>query len=131
MLNFGKENTNILEHFHSIGYKLDAAYDFHMWDDKFKRFERILDSVGKKEIYRRNSPLSHVSEDDPPILLIHGDQDNVVPIQQSKLMASRLAEVGVTFKLLTMKGQGHGWNAPLENETEEVLGWFDKNLNKE
>jgi dipeptidyl aminopeptidase/acylaminoacyl peptidase len=130
LLNFGVENTTILQHFHSIGYNLDAAYDFHFWSNESNRFERIEDGDSIKAILIRNSPLSHVTADDPPILLIHGDQDKVVPLQQSELMARQLKVVGVAHKLLVMKGQGHGWETPLKNELEEVVGWFNKYLIK-
>ena len=37
--------------------------------------------------YREASPVSYVSEDDPPFLLLHGDADPVVPLEQAKLFA--------------------------------------------
>jgi acetyl esterase/lipase len=128
MLNFGKANTTILDHFHSLNYNLDAAFDFHQWNNESNRFERINDSDSKIKYYSKNSPVNHVTEDDPPILLIHGDQDKLVPIQQSELMANQLKVVGVNHKFLVMKGQGHGWKTPLKNEMEDVLGWFNKYL---
>jgi dipeptidyl aminopeptidase/acylaminoacyl peptidase len=36
------------------------------------------------------SPITHVTEDDPPFLLIHGERDEVVPVEQSQLMYDRL-----------------------------------------
>jgi len=128
MLNFGRENTTILEHFHSLSYNLDAAFDFHYWSDESKRFERVNDSDSIKNYYRRNSPVNHLTVDDPPILLIHGDQDRLVPIQQSELMVNQLKVVGVPHKFLVMKGQGHGWDTPMKNELEDVLGWFNEYL---
>jgi acetyl esterase/lipase len=128
LLNFGKENTTILEHFHTRNYRPDAAFDFHEWDTASKRYERVTDPDALHEYYRRNSPLSHVSDDDPPVFLIHGDNDQLVPIQQSYLMVDKLTEAGVPNRLIVMEGQGHGWRTPRENEVSEILAWLDQHL---
>jgi acetyl esterase/lipase len=128
LLNFGSDNRTILDYFKSVGYNLDAAFDFHQWDNKLNKFERVVGTEAKNEIYRINSPLTYVSSDDPPVLLIHGDKDQLVPIQQSELIAAKLKEMGVQCKLIVMEGQGHGWKNPLENELKEVLDWFNKHL---
>ena len=54
------------------------------------------------------SPIAHVSSDDPPFLLIHGDADETVPFQQGELMTEALREAGVEVKLLRIPGGGHG-----------------------
>ena len=128
MNNFGHENTTILTHFKSIGYNLDAPYDFHQWDENTHRFERVIDPKAQLELFRQNSPITFVTADDPPVFFLHGDQDKVVPIQQSELMIVRLKDLGVPNKLRVMEGQGHGWRTPLEGELEEVLNWFNKYL---
>lgn len=130
LLNFGKMNTTILEHFHSVGYNLDAAFDFHRWHNESNRFERVDDPDAIIEYYKRNSPINFVSNDDPPILIIHGSDDRLVPIQQSKIMIEKLKDHGVSSKLLVMPGKGHGWDSPLEHEYEEVVAWFNYNLKK-
>lgn len=128
LINFGGDNKTILEYFKSVGYNLDAAFDFHEWDNKLNRFERIVDSETQIEFYRRNSPLTFASQDDPPVLLIHGNKDQLVPIQQSEILAARLKEIGVQHKLIVMEGQGHGWKNPLENELKQVLDWLGQYL---
>lgn len=131
LLNFGQNNVSILDHFNSLGYSQNAAFDFHRWDDKSKRFERIIDPESQIEYYRRNSPITFVSEDDPPILLIHGDKDKLVPIQQSELITDKLDAMNVPNKLLVMEGEGHGWKDPQKDELKEVVEWFRKYLNPE
>lgn len=128
LLNFGTDNKTILDHFKSVGYNLDAAFDFHQWDNALNRFERITDTNSLIEFYRRNSPLTFTSVDDPPLLLIHGNKDQLVPIQQSEKLSARLKEIGVQHELLVMEGQGHGWKIPLDNELEHVLDWFERYL---
>lgn len=125
LLNFGQVNTTILEHFHSVGYNLDAAFDFHRWDNESNKFERIENPETIREYYKRNSAINFVSKDDPPILIIHGSEDKLVPIQQSEIIIDKLKGSGVPCKLLIMEGKGHGWDTPLENEYSEVIDWFN------
>ena len=79
-------------------------------------------------VFRANSPLVHVTADDPPTLLFHGDQDGMVPMQQSELFAARMREVGVECKLVVAKGEGHGWKTPLPYESSEITQWFGRHL---
>jgi dipeptidyl aminopeptidase/acylaminoacyl peptidase len=130
LLNFGKNNQTILEHFHSIGYNMDAAFDFHKWDSTTNRFERIVEPDELMEYYKKNSPVAYVANNNPPILLLHGSQDKVVPIQQSELLISKLKEMGVPNKLYVAENKGHGFifHNSDEIEMKEVLSWFERNL---
>lgn len=58
------------------------------------------------------SPVTHVTPDDPPFLLIHGEQDTVVPYEQSQLMYERLVEMNVPAQLITVQNAGH---SPIES----------------
>ena len=55
------------------------------------------------------SPITHVSRDDPPTLILHGDRDELVPLQQSKTFIGRLNGASVEAKLVVKEGAGHGW----------------------
>jgi len=68
-----------------------------------------------------------VSEGDAPTLLLHGDSDGLVPLQQSQLIAEKFSRYGVEHKLFIKEGEGHGWEAPKE-EITMIIEWFDKFL---
>ena len=53
-----------------------------------------------------------MTEDDPPILLIHGDQDDVVPVEHSQRMYAALQEAGVTTEYIEIEGAGHSFATP-------------------
>jgi acetyl esterase/lipase len=55
------------------------------------------------------SPITYVSKGDAPILIVHGDQDPLVPLQQSVDFHAKLKKAGVDAELLVMKGAGHGF----------------------
>jgi len=84
--------------------------------------------------YRRAldaSPVTHVTPDAPPFFLIHGDADDVVPIERSEEFADRLRKVGVETKLLRIPGVGHGPTAVKPPEIAvQIVEWFDTHLRK-
>jgi acetyl esterase/lipase len=58
------------------------------------------------------SPITHVTPDDPPFLLIHGDRDELVPAEQSQLMYDRLVQANVPAELVMVQNAGHSMIAP-------------------
>lgn len=58
------------------------------------------------------SPITHVTPDDPPFLLIHGDRDELVPVEQSQLMYDRLVQTGVPAQLVVVQNAGHSFTSP-------------------
>jgi dipeptidyl aminopeptidase/acylaminoacyl peptidase len=58
------------------------------------------------------SPISHVTPDDPPFLLIHGDRDELVPVEQSQLMYDRLIQENVPAQLVIVQNASHSFTAP-------------------
>ncbi|MCL6641770.1 MAG: prolyl oligopeptidase family serine peptidase [Candidatus Bipolaricaulota bacterium] len=61
------------------------------------------------ELCKKASPVTHVSADDPPYLLVHGTQDPIVPLEQSVVMRDALKAVNVEVDLVALEGAGHGW----------------------
>jgi acetyl esterase/lipase len=59
------------------------------------------------------SPISHVTPDNPPFLLIHGDRDELVPVEQSQLMYERLVQENVPAQLVVVKNASHSFTAPV------------------
>lgn len=77
------------------------------------------------------SPILHVTADDAPVMMIHGDQDRLVPIEHSRNILPVLEQAGVESELIVVEGAGHGFN-PEQNEqtaAPAMLRWFDANLN--
>jgi acetyl esterase/lipase len=81
------------------------------------------------------SPILFVSPDDPPVLLIHGDVDFVVPEIMSENLKKELDKEHVPNKLVVIPGMGHGntYGAKgkyYEEGNRELMQWFDKYLLK-
>ncbi len=58
-------------------------------------------------LYMAASPISHVSAGDPPIQLIHGETDMIVPIANSRRFAEAEQQAGASVALTVIKKQGH------------------------
>ena len=129
-LNYGKEG----QHFDKFIRKLLngrnpylAALDFHSYDRDQNWYERITEEPKVREKLREVAPVTHVSSGDAPTLIIHGDADRLVPIQQAHWIMPKFKAAGVEAELLVMPGKDHGWKAePVEVKT--VGEWFDKHL---
>ena len=77
------------------------------------------------------SPLLHVSEDDPPTLLIHGDKDELVPIDHSEKILAEFEKHKVTSELLVIKGAEHGFrDEDGKRASDALVAWFEKHLLK-
>ncbi len=73
------------------------------------------------------SPIYFVHSNMPPILIIHGKADTLVPICQAQTFVKRCEEVGSTAKLVVREGKGHGW-PDLGKDLEVCADWFDQYL---
>ena len=63
-------------------------------------------------------------------MLVHGDADVVVPLQQSKVMVEALTKAGVPVELIIKKGGGHPW-LTIHEEIAVAADWIDKQLGAE
>lgn len=75
------------------------------------------------------SPLMHVTKDDAPTLLIHGDKDELVPISHSHRILEKFQEHQVPAELLVIEGAGHGFRGEDQKRVQEATtDWFDRYL---
>lgn len=82
-----------------------------------------------EKMSRDLSPYYGVTDKMPPTLIIHGDADTLVPIQQSERLMAKLEELKVPHKLEVKPGKSHGW-AGMEKDASLLADWFDKYLGK-
>lgn len=79
-----------------------------------------------RDLARLMSPVTHVSPDCPPMLIMHGEDDPTVPVAESILFHAALTAAGVDVDLHILPGQGHGLPAELTQPT--VLAFFRRVL---
>lgn len=127
-LNYGGPNTSgKINQAALVFAKIAAAFDFKEWNDTTGTFVSITDTKKRLEIAKEISPINWVTPDDPPVMIIHGDRDFLVPKQQSESIIEKFKAAHVPSKLIIKQGGGHGW---MNKETDEknFVEWFDKYL---
>ena len=66
------------------------------------------------DLAKKANPITFITKNDPPFLIMHGDQDALVPISQSELLTEALKAAGVQVQMHTVKDAGHGFRGPDE-----------------
>ena len=61
----------------------------------------------KRDLAKTANPLTYVYRTDPPFLIMHGDNDQLVPLGQSIILAKTLIDAGVEVTMRTIHGAGH------------------------
>jgi dipeptidyl aminopeptidase/acylaminoacyl peptidase len=84
------------------------GYESHATDSSPEA--KLIGGAGleNKDKAARVNPISYVSKDDPPFLIVHGDKDPTVPINQSQLLFDALKRTRVSAHFHTIHGAGHG-----------------------
>ena len=126
-LNYGSPGENALgkgklQGFHSV-------FEFREIQNRGSAIVPITDPVKLLEIGRDISPVNHVSPDDPPTLIIHGDKDSIVPIQQAEDIIAKLEAAKVPCRLSVRQGADHGWK-DYSPDIHEFVDWFETHLIK-
>ena len=86
------------------------------------------DAVTKEKLVRA-SPITYVSAKAAPFLIMHGDQDPLVPIEESKDFNAALQKAGVETKLVVLPGAGHAGPAFGKPDITKTVGdFFDRHL---
>jgi acetyl esterase/lipase len=79
-----------------------------------------------KEKAAKASPLTYVSKEGPAFLIMHGDQDPLVPINQSELLVNALRKAGIKVRYEIFPGAQHGFVGDLADNM--VLQYLDETL---
>ena len=81
-------------------------------------------------IYKKASPITYVDKKSPPVLILHGTFDLIVPIKHSESLRKKMTDAGATVQLMTVPFGGHGgWSAKeMAKPTTEMFKFLDKHL---
>jgi dipeptidyl aminopeptidase/acylaminoacyl peptidase len=82
--------------------------------------------------YERSSPITYADKLERPLLILHGEVDSNVPVQDSMQLVEKLIRLGKTryFEVMFYPSENHGFERPTSwtDEYERILGFFEKHL---
>jgi acetyl esterase/lipase len=129
-------NTPTRQHPNGPGPKVKAIVAFYGWSDLTD--PAVRDPywneafLGKKyadapELYKEASPITHVSKQSPPTILLQGTIDAVVPKSQSVKLAEKLEANSVPYIYVPFEGQFHAFDF-FQDTTARSLYFMEKFL---
>ena len=126
-LNWGEKGKKMLGNHPVVPVR--GAFDFREPPDPRtgNALLPVIDPDKRERIGRDISPITHATKDDAPTLIVHGDEDPLVPLQQAEEMIARLKEAGVEAELIVKKGGKHD-QVIVKEHMPRVVAWFDKHL---
>jgi dipeptidyl aminopeptidase/acylaminoacyl peptidase len=104
-------------------------------------YQRIAEDLRKSlggepqdvpEVYRQVSPIAQVGRINCPVLILHGEDDEDVPVAHAYKLAEALKGAGNEYELRVFKNEGHGLRSPEARQTMEqtVLEFIKRHLEK-
>ncbi len=82
-----------------------------------------------KEEALKICPVSYVTKDAPPFLIIHGDNDHTVPFEQGEILHDKLEAVGADVRLLILEGADHADMPFFQEELwQRIIDFFKTKL---
>ena len=122
-LNYGKPGEDAIGRGKLVNFA--APFAFHTLERG--KFVPVTDEPRIVELGKEISPITHVSAKSAPALIIHGNKDELVPIQQAEIMVEKLKAAGVDAKLVVKEGAVHGW-PNMSQDSVQIADWFDAHL---
>jgi len=103
----------------------DLTTDFARENENaIKLLKRFLGSTLDENVplYQQASPITYVDANDPPVLMLHGTIDEVVPVNQSDLLAAALEKAGVPYIYDRLPGWPHAMD--IAKPVNDRCVWF-------
>jgi acetyl esterase/lipase len=105
-----------------------ASFDFTEFDPNTRAYVKVTSDARRRELLEQASPISHVTKRSSPTMIIHGDRDEVVPLQQAEVLVAKLKAADVPAKLVVRAGGGHPWPDFWRVDGPQLADWFDQYL---
>lgn len=101
--------------------------------DVHSLLDPLIARKGQKEALREASPITYVTRNAPPFLLIQGDRDEYIPFSEDTNLQAALEKVGVTCKIIRIPGGHHGtggwYKLPNVPDWErQMVEWLNQQL---
>ena len=89
---------------------------------------KIDSPAGLAAMGKALSPINFIAKTQPPIFIVQGDQDDLVPFTQALRFQKKSAEAGATCEVVIRQGAKHGGWAEMGEDSQRMLEWFNLHL---
>ena len=80
-------------------------------------------------LYKQSSPINYINPHSAPTLILHGGNDKIVNVSQSKNLKDKLDKAGVKNELIIYPGKAHGWyGETLSNSFDRIAAFLESNV---
>ena len=100
----------------SLGQRLDLS-------KRLFGFDPELDSARTEQFTRKYSPVKYLGESGPPTLVIHGEDDQLVPVGQSQILINDLELLGLPYEYYTLPAVNHGFIGATKEQKAMIQRW--------
>lgn len=114
----------LLDTLNNLLEKLPAGLQTHFdLPGKLFGFDPEKDSTRTANFISKYSPVTYMDADMPPMLIIHGDDDRVVPVEQSITLHEQLTKLGVTHEFHIIEGVDHAFRGVSLEQKQNIQEW--------
>lgn len=87
-------------------------------------FDPSRDSVKVKEMFAKYSPMHFLNPAIPPVLIIHGTKDQIVPVEQSIVLKSKLDQLAIPNEMHLLDNVNHGFIHSNQQQADSTQAWI-------
>ena len=127
-LKYSSRVDAVVDFYGATDFELRSRTQPHRANEKGSVVYLLLGGGADKKVKlaRLASAAHHVTKDDPPFLVFHGDKDKTVLLDQSKRIRDVYSDAGLPLTLKVLKGSGHGGNKFYTGERRKIILKFLK-----
>lgn len=111
-------------------HKLESHYCDTLFFGREKDRKQPPTEAEKDALFYERSPIKHAERITSPLLIMHGENDQVVPVNQAYEMEKKILADGGEVRFVLFKGEGHGWTRDDSwvRYYQESEAWWRKTL---
>lgn len=108
----------------------DLGKNYNERDQRYRNVIRTLVGTDKTE-WEKRSAVYWADLIDVPVLILHGEDDKAVSVQQAITLSEKLNAYSKEHQLVTFRGGDHGLFSHREEKYRRIFDWFERHLNSE